>query len=53
MNVIGETSYFYRLAFEAAADSSEVRIQFGLDRFLNERLPIFGTEYDVDVVFDE
>ena len=53
MDVVFEASDFYRLAFELVANASQVGIEFGFDGLIYKRLPIFGAEDEVDIVFDE
>ena len=51
MDVVFEASDFYRLAFELVANAAEVGIKFGFDCIIYQRLPIFGAEDEVDIIF--
>jgi hypothetical protein len=53
MDVVFKPSDFYRLAFELVANASQVGIEFGFDGLIYKRLPIFGAEDEVDIIFDE
>jgi len=53
MDVVFEASDFYRLAFELVANAAEVGIEFGFDGLIYKRLPIFGAEDEVDIIFYE
>ena len=51
MDVVCKPSDFYRLAFELVANASQVGIEFGFDGLIYQRLPIFGAEDEVDIIF--
>ena len=53
MDVVCKPSDFYRLAFELVANAAEVGMEFGFDGIICKRLPIFGAEDEVDIIFDE
>jgi hypothetical protein len=53
MNVVGVPSYFDHVAFKVIAYAAEIAVEFVLDRFIYQRLPVLRTEYDVQVIFYE
>lgn len=46
-------SYLNNLAFELVADPTQITMQLCLYRRIYQRLPVFGTEYKVQVVLYE
>ena len=51
MNVVGIAAHFYTLAFQFIAGAAEVGMQLCFYRRVNKRLPVFGAEYQVNIVF--
>lgn len=42
-----------RMTLKRLANAAEVGKQFRFDEIVNQRLPVFGTEYEVDVNLGE
>ena len=53
MNVIGIPTDTNRVTFIVPANTAEVLIQLFIYRRMYQRLPVFGAEYDMQVVFYE
>ena len=52
MDVVSISSDLYRIAFKLITDSTQIFMKVCFDRWMNEWLSVFGTEYDVDVVLN-
>ena len=53
MYMVGIAACNKRLAFEVFTNAAQVAVQFGFYRWKNEWFAVFGTKYEVDVIFDE
>ena len=42
-----------RMTLKCLANAAEVGKQFRFDEIVNQRLPVFGAEYEVDIHFGE
>lgn len=53
MNMICIAAHLYRVAFQSVTDATKVSVEFMFNIFTDHGFPIFGTEYDVDIVLYE
>ena len=51
MDMVGISSYFYWLAFQAFAYSCKTTMKFRFKRWVNEWFPVFGAKNEVHVIF--